>query len=77
MSIRTIEYLNDFREDLRNLIDDYLEVLYESTNNVDLHDAIQINVIDKATETLENADTLIEEIENGNYKEDKEEIEEW
>ena len=69
MHEKTINQLLSLREDLSILSDKHGESILHITNSNDLQNDIQTNVINYITESVEQIDAIIEDIENGEYDE--------
>ena len=72
MQEKIINELLSLREELSMLGDKYGESILYITNSSDLQNDIQINVINFLNEANDEIDTIIENIENGEYDDDQE-----
>ena len=72
MQEKIINELLSLREELSILSDKYGESILYITNSSDLQNDIQINVINFLNEANDEIDTIIENIENGEYDDDQE-----
>jgi hypothetical protein len=72
MQEKIINELLSLREELSMLSDKYGESILYITNSSDLQNDIQINVINFLNEANDEIDTIIENIENGEYDDDQE-----
>jgi RNA polymerase-binding transcription factor DksA len=69
MHHKTLKQLNTLRDNLSELHENSTDKLIESTNSNDLQNEIQRNVINYITETIDQIDIIMENIENGEYDE--------
>jgi hypothetical protein len=74
MHEKIINELLSLREELSILSDKYGESILHITNSNDLQNDIQINVINFLNEANDEIDTIVEDIENGEYDEDDQEF---
>jgi hypothetical protein len=64
---KTIKQLLNLKDDLNSVIEIRGEKVLDSTNIPELQEQLQRNVIDYITETIEQIDLIIDNIENGEY----------
>ncbi len=64
---KTIKQLLNLKDDLNSVIEIRGEKVLDSTNIPELQEQLQRNVIDYITETIEQIDIIIDNIENGEY----------
>jgi hypothetical protein len=69
MHHKTLKQLNTLRDNLSELHENSTDKLIESTNSNDLQNEIQRNVINYITETIDQIDIIMENIDNGEYDE--------
>jgi RNA polymerase-binding transcription factor DksA len=69
MHHKTLKQLNTLRDNLNELYENSTDKLIESTNSNDLQNEIQRNVINYITETIDQIDIIMENIDNGEYDE--------
>lgn len=64
---KTLKQLLSFKDELNTLLESRSDKLLDSTNSTDLQEELQRNVIDYISETIEQIDIIIENIESGEY----------
>jgi hypothetical protein len=69
MHHKTLKQLNSLRDSISELYENNADKIIESTESGDLQSELQRNVINYLTETIEQIDIIMENIENGEYDE--------
>ena len=69
MHHKTLKQLNSLRDNINELYENNADKIIESTESADLQSELQRNVINYLTETIEQIDIIMENIENGEYDE--------
>ncbi len=64
---KTLKQLLSFKDELNTLLENRTDKLLYSTNSADLQEELQRDVIDYVSETIEQIDIIIENIESGEY----------
>jgi hypothetical protein len=64
---KTIKQLLNLKDDLNSVIEIRGEKVLDSTNKSELQEDLQRNIIDYITETIEQIDLMIDNIESGEY----------
>lgn len=64
---KTIKQLLNLKDDLNSVIEIRGEKVLDSTNKSELQEDLQKNIIDYITETIEQIDLMIDNIESGEY----------
>ncbi len=67
---KTIKQLLAVKDELNEILDVRSEKLLDSVNSFELQTELQRNVIDYITETIEQIDIILENIESGGYDDD-------
>jgi hypothetical protein len=70
---KTIKQLLSIKDELNTIIEGGSDKLLDSTNSPDLQEELQINVINYISETIEQIDVILENIESGEYDEEPDE----
>ena len=63
--------MNSIREELTDIIDGKSEKLIDSTRSIKLKDEIQKNVLDMITQTIDEIDTIVDDIDNNEYDDEE------
>ena len=66
-----LNQLNSIREELTDIIDGKSEKLIDSTRSIKLKDEIQKNVLDMITQTIDEIDTIVDDIDNNEYDDEE------
>jgi RNA polymerase-binding transcription factor DksA len=66
---KILKQLLSFKDDLNSVLETKTDKLLDSTDSVELQEELQRNVIDYVSETIEQIDIILENIENGEYDE--------
>jgi len=74
MFTKTLKQLSSIKDELNDLLETKSDNLIDSTNSTELQVEIQKNVIDYISETIEQIDIILEEIEDGSYDDGFDEI---
>lgn len=64
---KTLKQLLSLKDELSSVLENRSDKLLDSTNSGELQEELQRNVIDYISETIEQIDITIENIENGEY----------
>ena len=64
---KTLKQLLSLKDELSSVLETRSDKLLDSTNSAELQEELQRNVIDYISETIEQIDITIENIENGEY----------
>jgi RNA polymerase-binding transcription factor DksA len=64
---KTLKQLLSMKDELNSILESRSDKLLDSTNSAELQEELQRNVIDYISETIEQIDITIENIENGEY----------
>lgn len=64
---KTLKQLLSLKDELSSVLESRSDKLLDSTNSAELQEELQRNVIDYISETIEQIDITIENIENGEY----------
>lgn len=66
MHSETLKKLISLKDELNNILENS-ETLLDSTDSLELQQEIEKNVINYITETIDEIDIILENIENGDY----------
>jgi RNA polymerase-binding transcription factor DksA len=67
MHSKTLKQLTSFRDELNGILENKSDKLLDSTNSLELQEEIERKVVNFLSETIEEIDIIIENIENGEY----------
>lgn len=67
MHSKTLKQLLSFKDELNGILENKTDKLLDSTDSPELQEEIQRKVINFISETIEEIDIILENIENGDY----------
>lgn len=67
MYTKTIKQIMSIKDELSDIIEFKTEKLFDSTDSNELQNDLQRNVIDYISDTIEQIDIILENIESGEY----------
>jgi RNA polymerase-binding transcription factor DksA len=70
MHSKTLKQLLSLKDELSGALETKSDKLLDSTTSAELQEEIQRNVINFISETIEQIDIILENIENGGYDEE-------